>query len=228
MCWVSFRSLSKLGTALERWVCPALLWESFLGFQVPFVGLLCWFWEHSSQAAPGCFLCFGIQSDCLFLLTRGIERLQGQLRGKRRCVLGWFTIMGWALLPVLAGTGTGIFLCYSFWYKKLTKPVSTHLCCQRPCRSPLLHPNHPIIPQILPLRALSAVGDPLLIFVHLCRQESQAHPQVYMAGCDGLVLPADVFASLQAQGQILVRSGVSVLLLSLHTLPNWAKFATSC
>lgn len=115
-----------------------------------------------------------------------------------------------------------------FLIQKVTKPVSTHLCCQRPCRSPLLHPNHPIIPQILPLRALSAVGDPLLIFVHLCRQESQAHPQVYMAGCDGLVLPADVFTSLQAQGQILVRSGVSVLLLSLHTLPNWAKFATSC
>lgn len=224
MCWVSFRSLSKLGTALMWWVCTALLWESFLGFQVPLVLVL-----GAQQPRSPWVLSFLWNVVWLsFLLTRGIERFQGQLRGKRGCVLGWFTSMGWTWLPVLAGTGTGIFLCYSFWYKKLTKPVSTHLCCQRPCRSPLLHPNHPIIPQILSLRALSAVGDPLLVFVQFCRQEIQAQPHVYMAGCDGLVLPADMFISLQAQGQILVMSGVSVLLLSLHTLPNWAEFATSC
>lgn len=47
-------------------------------------------------------------------------------------------------------------------------------------------------------------------------------------GCNGLVLPADIFISVQVQGQIVLMSGISELLLYKHTLPNSARLATSC
>lgn len=106
--------------------------------------------------------------------------------------------------------------------------MSTRLCCQRPCRPLLPHPIQPVMSQLLSLRALSAGSDPLLVFVECCRQEGQGYLSIYIPGCNGLVLPADVFTPLQAQGQILLMSGVSELSLFRHTLPNWARLATSC
>lgn len=48
----------------------------------------------------------------------------------------------------------------------------------------------------------------------------RAYLSAYGPGINGLVLPAGVFASLQAQGQSWGMSGVSELLLFMHTLPR--------
>ena len=106
--------------------------------------------------------------------------------------------------------------------------MTTCLYCQRPCFSVLLRLNQPIIFQFLSLKALSTVSDPLLVFAEHRREEGQGYLNVYIPGYNGLVLPADIFISVQAQGQILLMSGVSELLLYTHTLPNCARLATSC
>lgn len=131
-CWVSFRPLFKLCTALVWWVCPALLTESFkslLGYQVTLVGLLCLSWEQGlwekGQSASGCFLSFGIQSDCLFYWPEEYWGLRGSSEGKGDvCWSGFQHGMGPAACHGLqggwlAGTGAGTFLCCSFWCKKL-------------------------------------------------------------------------------------------------------------
>lgn len=41
------------------------------------------------------------------------------------------------------------------------------------------------------------------------------------------MLPADIFISVQVQGQILLLSGICELLLYTHTLPNCARLAVS-
>lgn len=68
---------------------------------------------------------------------------------------------------------------------------------------------------------------PLLVFAERCREEGQGYLNVYIPGCNGLVLPADIFISVQVQGQILLMSGICELLLYTHTLPNCARLATS-
>jgi len=78
------------------------------------------------------------------------------------------------------------------------------------------------------LKAWSTVSDPLLVFAELCREEGQGYLNVYILGCNGLMLPADIFISVQVQGQILFMSGICELLLYIHTFPSCARFATSC
>lgn len=102
------------------------------------------------------------------------------------------------------------------------------LYCQRPCLSVLLHLNQPIIFQFLSLKALSTVSDPLLVFAEHRREEGQGYLNIYIPGCNSLMLPADIFISVQVQGQILLSSGICELLLYTHTLPNCARLAVSC
>lgn len=106
--------------------------------------------------------------------------------------------------------------------------MTTCLYCQRPCLSVLLHLKQPIISQFLSLKALCTASDPLLVFAEHLREEGQGYLSVYIPGCNGLMLPADMFISVQVQGQILLMNGISELLLYTHTLPNCARLATSC
>lgn len=106
--------------------------------------------------------------------------------------------------------------------------MTTCLYCQRSCLSVLLHLKQPNFFQFLSLKALSTVSDPLLVFAEHRREEGQGYLNVYIPGCNGLVLPADIFISVQVQGQILLMSGICELLLYTHTLPNCARLATSC
>lgn len=104
--------------------------------------------------------------------------------------------------------------------------MTTCLYCQRSCLSVLLHLKQPNFFQFLSLKALSTVSDPLLVFAEHRREEGQGYLNVYIPGCNGLVLPADIFISVQVQGQILLMSGICELLLYTHTLPNCHKLFT--
>lgn len=106
--------------------------------------------------------------------------------------------------------------------------MTTCLYCQKQRLSVLHRLKQPIIFQFLSLEALSVVNDPLLVSAEHHREEGQGYLSVYVPRRNGLVLPADIFISVQVQGQILLMRGICELLLCPHTLLNSARLATNC